>query len=302
MTPRPARLLLVAIVALLAACGPSAAGPSTDPSGSPQPSATPEPSPSETPRDEPSEAPEPTDDADGTPSPTPADTPTAFRFGDEVEVTVDGLAVRRFPLTSSPLVVALTTDAAGDRVPAGDVRLNAGHRLWVDLGPIVLDGITWYQVHTGTQPGETEVITWDADGDGEGSDNGWIAGVGEAGDAYLAAVPADPNAPLANPPLVEAGGEADFTSEPFTASFQVVGMYALGTNGEAPCDFRVVLQPTGQVLYETSLTGAFDSGRFATSETEALPEGEYTLEVTAGVAGNPEAGCPWTLTLFQAIG
>ncbi|MGH2380371.1 MAG: hypothetical protein ACRDG7_04010 [Candidatus Limnocylindria bacterium] len=300
--------VLVALTVLVTACGQAAAVPSQPVSEQPSPTAKPTASPTHTPTAAPTAPPTatPTPAPSSDPDSPTADAPPSFAWGDSVRVTADGLAVRRDPYTHAPFVRGLAYDPVSlERLPIdGDLRLTAGHQLIVNLGPLVLDGIPWYRVHTGLQPGETsdEMITWDADGDGEGSDSGWIAG-GSADDPYLEATPNVPEGHEHGPsPLVSASGVGNFTSQPFTADYQVGGSYALSTRDVAPCMFRVVLRPTGEDLVNTGLEGLFAQDEFDSSATSALPAGEYVVEVESGVPGQPAAECPWTLVVVQNVG
>ena len=235
--------------------------------------------------------------------PPPTGSPVAFAAGDTVRVLVNGLAVRVAPFTDAGLVEALVHDpVTGDRLAsAASVRLDAGHITWVELGPLVLDGVPWYRVHTGMQPGEsdTDLVTWDADGDGQGSDAGWIAGAGSDG-TYLELVAPDPSAPAAPEPLVAASGVWDYDSEPFSARSQVGGAFAAAEHADAGCEFSVTLS-SGEVLVAASLDAGFAQHEFDSSGT-GLPSGTYTVAVRAGVPGQTDAECPWTMTLYQNAG
>jgi hypothetical protein len=80
----------------------------------------------------------------------------------------------------------------------------------------------------------------------------------------------------------------------------VAGDWALVTADLAPCDFEVTLEPVREVLASESLIGVVAEGEIASSQN--LPNGEYTVRVTAGVPGSPEASCSWALVIFQVIG
>lgn len=289
--------VFIVLAILLAACGQAGAVP--DPSASPTPSARPDPTSSPRPSAPPSptEAPTPSPDPSGDPVPPPTGSPIAYGWGDVLSVTVDGLAVRRYPDATGPFVTGMTFDLDSQtyRLTSRELRLDTGHIVFVNLGPIVRDGIAWYRVHTADQG-----VGWDADGDGEVGDSGWIAG-GTVDAAYVKPAlgfPVD-SEPLITD-LLSISGTGDATSSVFRASTQVGGSYALATEDTAPCLFHVTLQPTGETLIDTGLEAVYDGGDFATSG--ALAPGEYTIQVEAGVPGQPEAACPWSLVLLPAQG
>lgn len=219
-------------------------------------------------------------------------------------MTAAGLAVRRGPTLSGELVDAVVWDAsASEWTSTGeDVRLDAGHQVRVMLGPIERDGVTWYRVVSGPQPGQnpTDEVGWDANGDSQFGDEGWIA-VAQGDQTFVKVIP-DPGVehPL-NPPLVFASGDSGtWESDAFTASMMVAGDWAFVTDDLAPCDFEVVLQPVDETLASESLIGVFAEGEIASSMD--LEDREYTVRVTAGVSGSPEASCSWALMIGQVIG
>jgi hypothetical protein len=233
------------------------------------------------------------------PSPTSSGTAAkSFGFFQRLEVTADGLAVRRGPTTSAELVFGAPWDpSAGDWVATTDaVRLPAGYQVQVLLGPVTRDGFDWYEVRNLEGPGtEPEVVQWDADGDGVYADSGWIA-AGDGDATFVEA--ATPSDAAPNPPLVfAAGGSGTFVSDPFTASGDVGGTWVLVTDDLAPCDFTVTLEPSGEQVVGTSLIGVYEYGSLGGTGLD----GEYRLTVTAGVAGSPDAACNWALALFQSV-
>lgn len=237
--------------------------------------------------------------ASSEPSPTsPGTAAGSFGFFQRLEVTADGLAVRRGPTTSAELAFGAPWDAsAGDWVATTDAaRLPDGYQVQVLLGPVTRDGFDWYEVRNLEGPGtEPEVVQWDADGDGVYADSGWIA-AGDADATFVeAATPSDaaPNTPL----VFAAGGSGTFVSDPFTTSGDVGGTWVLVTDDLAPCDFTVTLEPSGEELAGTSLIGVYEYGSFGGTGLD----GEYRLSVTAGVAGSPDAACNWALALFQSV-
>jgi len=268
-----------------AATSPNTASPSS--SANPTPSAVPSPLASA-----------------GTPStaasPTPAGLPSGpFAFNQPLEVTADGLAVRRGPTTSAELAFAAPWDTAtGDWVGTTEgVRLAAGYRVLVLLGPVTRDGFDWYEVRNVAEPGaEADVVQWEADGDGTYADSGWIA-AGDGDATFVEPVAASDEVP--NPPLVfAAGSSGTYLSDSFEASGAVGGTWVLVTDELAPCDFTVTIQPSGERLVAASLIGVYEYGVLGST---GLAAGEYRLQVTAGVASHPDAACSWSLALFQSV-
>lgn len=58
-------------------------------------------------------------------------------------------------------------------------------------------------------------------------------------------------------------------------------LWAMATDGDAPCDFRVTVQPAGLLFVDESLSGEFQEG---STFTQMVATGEYHLEVTVEVA------------------
>jgi hypothetical protein len=177
------------------------------------------------------------------------------------------------------------------------VRLAAGYQVLVWLGPVARDGFDWYEVRNVEGPGaEADVVQWDVDGDGSYADTGWIA----AGDGEASFVePVSPSGGAPNPPLVNAAGSSGtYRSDPFHASGEVGGTWVLVTDDLAPCDFTVTLEPSGERLAATSLSGVYEYGALGIT---GLAAGEYRLRVTAGVDPNQDAACNWALALFQSV-
>lgn len=232
---------------------------------------------------------------------------STFGWDQLLLATGDGLAVRRAPTTSAGLVFAAYWDAQSEQwVGSSDeVRLSAGHRVRVSLGPIEREGITWYRVYNVPQRGQEspEEVAWDADNDDTYGvplgDHGWIATTLDT-QSFVAPV-ADPDPSNMNPPLIFAsGGSGEFVSDKFVASMQVAGDWALGTGPLAPCDLTISLEPIGAMLVSTSLIGAFEGGEILSSPE--LDSAEYRIRVTAGVPDHPEAECTWAIYVGQVIG
>lgn len=234
-------------------------------------------------------------------STTPSSAPTAseapaLRIGDVASVTDHGadLAVRRSPFVDLPLVSAFTRpdETSGEwTLHTQELRLEAGEEVYLVLGPLCIAELCWYQAQSWDP-----LVGWDADHDGavEDQERGWIASGDDAG-PYLAFAerPVD-----VGPTRVSASGNSSADGMPFIVDEEGVGysaMWAFATDGLAPCDLRVVLQPGNIALVDESLIGAYTEG---STQTQMTPPGEYYLEVTASVKDSPDALCPWAVVLL----
>ena len=135
---------VLGLTIILAACGQAPADPA-----SPTPSPTVAPSPSDTP----SVAPTPTQQ----PSPDAIEV-VEHELPMTARVTTDGVDVRTLPSLDAPL---MTGDRAG--APVQDLRLTADMLVLATMGPIFVDGESWYEVRA-------------ADGQDVYFAGGWVAG------------------------------------------------------------------------------------------------------------------------------
>jgi hypothetical protein len=227
---------------------------------------------------------------------------TEFGFSDILRVEVNGLAVRVSPTLNSPL-------AQGIERP-GDVRLDAGDYVSVELGPLPAGDVVWYLVW----PAEDarlnySTVSWDINGDDPagGVNPGWVAAsVGE--DQYLTLHRSpDPSEyeswPAGGPMTLMMSGSGDYVSEPLVQHDLFDFDWAAVVHDEAaPCSFSVTLLPEGGaesiVVLETSV-----------SDVEQGPvAGEAGLvdvpwDASAGDAGDAlftlsvRSRCAWTLKL-----
>lgn len=275
-TPALAALLLLT----LAGCAANEATPSAIPSPTPSPRLTPS-----------AILATPT----ALPMPTTQPTPTRaspFGYGDRVRVTQHGadLAVRVTPFVTAPMVAGYVRpdETSGDwRLATQELRLDAGQAVRLGVGPICIAELCWYQVFSGD-----DLLGWDADHDGLVADaeHGWIAS-GDAEGSYL-----ELSRPVPKP-VVSESGRASTASAPFVIDQDGVGLWAtwaLATDGLAPCDLSVTLQPGNLAFVAESLEGAFTEGA---SLTQMIAPGEYRLHVSASVSGSPDAECPWAVAL-----
>ena len=108
----------------------------------------------------------PTPSAPGKPSAAPVVAPAPTRQPEVVEfdlpmlarATDEGINVRSMPSLDAPLISGEGDDL--QKVP--DIRLGDGELVFATMGPVVADGISWYQVAAA----ESEVH-WE---------RGWVAG------------------------------------------------------------------------------------------------------------------------------
>ena len=158
----------LAVSFVLTACGQASAdipsprqSPSEPAMPSPAaPSMTPEPTTRPAPSPTPVATPEPTQEPAGTPDQDPHK-PTVVRHELPMvgRVTANGVGVRELPDLDSPLVTGLS---ATDDEQFPSLRVDAGQKVVVTLGPVFADGLSWYYVN--------------AQGNGPINFLGWIAG------------------------------------------------------------------------------------------------------------------------------
>jgi hypothetical protein len=125
---------LLGLAIILAACGQAVANPA-----SPTPSATAAPSPSDAPSVEPSPSVAPT--ATEQPSPAPIEV-IEHELPMIARSIADGVEVHTLPSADAPLLM-------GEQFPDMnwiEIRLEADELVSVSLGPVYVDGTSWYQV------------------------------------------------------------------------------------------------------------------------------------------------------------
>lgn len=291
------RILVGALVLALSACAPAAPGASVRPTESPpaeqaatQMAATPSPA-----------SPSPSQPGGPSATPSPAPTPLAAEFahGDVVEVVVDGLAVRAEPFESARLVSAWESVDDEWRQVEDEVRLDAGHLVAVQLGPIPIGEIVWYRVREMVQPGQDPTRHWDATGEGpQGESDGWIA-VRVGDDPYVRMHEQGGEAP--GWMSVLASGNAEFVSDPFPRHDNLHLEWALSLGSRpGPCGFQVTAEGADAAtsagaavpMVSESLDEPFREGRatFRAADLEPIQGSEqFRLRVAAD--------CDWALTL-----
>jgi hypothetical protein len=234
-------------------------------------------------------APSPARSASPSPGTPIGDVLEGFGWNDILSVEVNDLAVRRAPYTSMPLATGHTLDGAS----IGEVRLDAGDYVSVDLGPVQIGDTTWYRVWP-AEGGQLHysTVSWDTQNNGA-IGPGWVAAsVGP--NIYLAlhqAFESDPGA-TGLPHTLMVSGTGDYLSAP-QDGFDYFGLYwvYLIDDQGAPCDFVVTVGPVGDgqgvVAVSKSLEGAFEEGQ-TTVNRDFAP---YQLAVASG--------CEWSLRLEQ---
>jgi hypothetical protein len=98
-------------------------------------------------------------------------------------VTASGVAVRELPDLDAPLVTGSSATDEHEQFP--NLRLDAGDKVIVDLGPVYADGLSWYYIR-GEGNGPTHFLGWMAGEflarDGDYADStGIIDGYGTGG-------------------------------------------------------------------------------------------------------------------------
>lgn len=237
----------------------------------------------------------------GQPTPTAETTsPPELRVGLTATVIVNRLAVREGPGTSQPFmpVRRWNDDTRTGTLVTAALRLDSGHPVLVDAGPLVLGDTLWYRVTDALDPDQP--VFWDADNDGS-PDAGWIAGWSN-GDTYLAQ---DEPAPSA-PPLGTYGrpiywaihgiGDAESSRVDFPpldeGVWNPIGLdwYAAAPEGGG-CDINLTLEPDAWGMGSGNVH-AWGFG-YGTSEGMELL-GEKWLSV--------HSDCSWTLVAYARNG
>ena len=221
---------------------------------------------------------------------------------DILRVEVNGLAVRVSPTLSSPLAQGIER--------SGDVRLDAGDYVSVELGPLISDDVVWYLVW----PAEDarlhySTLWWDTNGDDPigGVNPGWVAAsVGE--DQYLTLYrPTDPSEygswPAGGPMTLMASGTGDYVSEPHVQHDLFGFAWAAAVHDQpSPCSFSVTLVPQDgsepMVVIETEVA---DVEQGPVSGQAGLVHTSWGA--SAGDPGDPlfsvsvRSTCAWTMKL-----
>jgi hypothetical protein len=226
-----------------------------------------------------------------------------FALNDILRVEVDRLAVRVAPYTDKPLATGWTWDAqALEWTSIGEVRLDAGDFVSVELGPLQIGDITWYRVWP-AEGGQLNysTVNWDTKNNGaNGAEAGWVAAaVGP--DVYMTlheAFEFDRSANGLPQPLM-VSGIGGYVSEPLENHdlFGLAWVYLIDGK-PAPCGFTVTLEPAaggaGLVSVDQLTNGAFEEGGGGLGSGNRAPvvgEGFEPFELRV------ESDCEWSLRL-----
>ena len=302
-------LSLVAAVMALAGCAAPATQESQAPSATPAATSTP-PASATSPRSA-----SPTAEASVTAPPTVSPSVvTGFGFSDILRVEVNGLAVRVSPTLSSPLAQGIgrvTDEIAPDTLSStGDVRLDAGDYVSVELGPLTSGDVVWYLVW----PAEDarlnySTLWWDTNGDDPvgGVNPGWVA-ASVREDQYLTLYRAtDPSEygswPAGGPKTSMVSGIGDYVSEPLVQHDLFDFDWAAAVHDQpSPCSLSVTLLPEdgGEPLVAIE-TAIDDAEQGPVSGEAGLVHTSWGA--SAGDPGDPlftvsvRSGCAWAVKL-----
>jgi hypothetical protein len=184
-----------------------------------------------------------------------------------------------------------------DGTNIGDVRLNAGDYVSVELGPLTLGDTTWYRVWP-AEGGQLHYssVWWDTKGDGGNPvEPGWIAtDIGTTSHVSLA-TDSEREPWLDGLPLLLAG-TGPFETAPFegTDYYSVDWVYAIDDQ-LAPCEFTVEMVSADRSSVEvvsSSTIGAFESGSTRAGRADGTPVvgaelGPLVLRISSG--------CEWVV-------
>jgi hypothetical protein len=239
------------------------------------------------------ESPTQSPEATSTVAASPPPSITVVRQWQFARVIVDGLAVRAGPGASYPLIDGYALDGAGSAevLVTDEVRVDDGHYLWVDAGPLMVGGVPWYRVTNVAQPGDEpeDTLRWDADGDDSRFDAGWVAGA-DATTSFL--VPGEPDPADGSfdrhglAPLLLMAGAGNATSDAFFTDMPIgISWHAADPDGEA-CDISITLEPASVDMVPQSVEG-FASGDNWWPREGSPTAGDYRIDI--------ESSCSWSL-------
>jgi hypothetical protein len=221
-----------------------------------------------------------------------------FLYSDILRVEVNRLAVREGPTVSSRLLQGERVVGVSAAEPIGEVRLDAGDFVSVQLGPLVVGDMAWYLVW----PAEDarlmySTISWKI---GPGSGPGWVAAsVGQEQYLTLHRRPDVSEIEQYLPVGLTVSGIGDYVSEPQPRHDLFAFDWSAVAANAAPCDFSVVLLPEAEAtplaIAETSTSGVAQGPLTgATVKTTWNPFAESSWETFAvQVTGN----CTWAIRL-----
>jgi hypothetical protein len=287
----------VVVAAVLAGCSGPVASPGASPATTMLETGTPS---VEGPTISPSAAPTvaPTD------APSPGTVITdGFHFDDILKIQVNRLAVRTAPTKTARLVhqyLILGTTASD----LGEVRLNKGNFVKVQLGPLQVGSITWYLVWPAANAKlDDQTTNWYDQAPMAGSPvPAWIAtAVGSTKYVTLERRPTAAQIKAVEDPGLVAAGTGNYTSPPMPRHDAFQLYWAITSPGAgAECPFKVSLVPddadfTGLDIVATSTSSVKVSP--LNGAAEPWPEAgisswsTFTLEITST--------CRWAIRLIR---
>lgn len=229
-----------------------------------------------------------------------------FEYSDILRVEVNRLAVRTGPTLDSALMQGERIVGVAAAEPIGDVRLDTGDFVSVQLGPLPIGDVVWYLVW----PAEDarlmySTVSWNTTPGGDGSGPGWVAGaVGQ--EPYLALYrrPEVSEVEQYLPVGLNVSGTGDYVSEPQARHdmFSFDWAAAAAADSDAtPCAFSVNLHPIDGVApivaAKTSTSGVAQGPRSGPGSIPDTPWGpsaggswdSFTVRITSD--------CTWTIRL-----
>jgi hypothetical protein len=222
-----------------------------------------------------------------------------FGFQDILQIEIDRLPVRVAPLRHMPLA----TGWRDGTTEIGDVRLDAGDFVSVDLGPLRIGDTTWYRVRP-AEDGQLDVssIMWDTKFDGpNGVEPGWIAAA--VGDEARVSLYEE----AAHEPFLEglpllASAVGDLETDEFEGFDKYLVEWAYASVDEQPqqCGFYVALvspdRSASLVLLDQGYSGvgAFHEGIAEIGAGDGRP---VVSEDFAPLFLLVASGCTWSIRL-----
>ena len=291
MRSRPRRTLLVLCLLILASCA-----------STPTPTPTPTPSPAGASAPPAEGSSEPSAEASSSASPE-ASAPSAilpeYSYQDILQIEVDRLPVYVAPLSRMPLATAWRDGTT----EVGDVRLDSGTFVSVDLGPLQIGETTWYRVRP-AENGQLDVsnMVWDTKFDGpNGVEPGWIeAAVGD--EERVSLFEEAVHQPFLEGLPLLASATGDLETDTFEAYDKYLIQWAYASVDEQPahCGFYVALlnpdRSASLVVLDQGRAGvgAFHEGIAEIGAGDGVPVvGEDFGSLFLLVA----SGCTWSIRL-----
>jgi hypothetical protein len=245
---------------------------------------------------------EPSAEASSSASPE-ASAPSAvlpqYRFEDILQIEVDRLPVHVAPLSRMPLATAWLDGST----EVGDVRLDAGAFVSVDLGPLQIGDTTWYRVRP-AENGQLDVssVVWDTKFDGpNGIEPGWIAAaVGDEERVSLFEEAVHDSFLEGLPLLASAVGDLETDTFEGYDKYLIEWAYATVDEQPAQCGFYVALLNTDRSASLVVLdqgragVGAFHEGIAEIGSGDGVP---VVGEVFAPLFLLVASGCAWSIRL-----